>query len=61
MGVKHNGRWCVFYHPGDLNDAWKTGNSGLSKNVADHAMQMGINVVYYSSRHYLELTRTYRK
>jgi hypothetical protein len=61
MGVKHNGRWCVFYHPGDLNDAWKTGNSGVAKNVADHAMQMGINVVYYSFTHYLEITRKYRK
>ena len=24
MGIKHEGRWVVFYHPGDMNDAWKS-------------------------------------
>ncbi|MCZ7646468.1 MAG: DUF4159 domain-containing protein [Planctomycetota bacterium] len=23
LGIKHEGRWIVFYHPGDINDAWK--------------------------------------
>ena len=23
MGVKHEKRWLVFYHPGDANDMWK--------------------------------------
>jgi hypothetical protein len=23
-GIKHEGRWVVFYHPGDMNDAWKS-------------------------------------
>lgn len=61
LGLKHRGRWCVFYHPGDLNDAWKTGSSGLPKRKARHAIQMGINVLYYSFTHYLEMTRKYRK
>jgi hypothetical protein len=60
-GVKHNGRWVVFYHPGDMNDAWKTGRSGMSTDLAEGAMEIGINVVYYSFTHYLELTRKYRK
>lgn len=27
LGIKHDGRWCVFYHPGDMNDAWKSKGS----------------------------------
>ena len=60
LGIKHNGRWVLFYHPGDINDAWKTGHSGLDKKLADGAMAMGVNIVYYSFTHYLELTRKYR-
>lgn len=48
QGIKHNGRWVVFYHPGDINDAWKTGHSGVKPIVANQAYNMGINVVYYS-------------
>ena len=44
-GVKHNGRWVVFYHPGDMNDAWKTGHTGMQPEIAKHAMEMGINIV----------------
>ncbi len=61
MGVKHKGRWLVFYHPGDINDAWKTGHSGMDEEIADKAFQMGINVMYYAITRYLELTRKYRK
>ena len=61
LGIKYKGRWVVFYHPGDLNDAWKTGHSGVSKDKADLAFQMGINIVYYAFTNYLELTREHRK
>ena len=57
MGIKHKGRWVVFYHPGDMHDAWKTGHSGMRADLADEAVQLGVNVVYYSFTHYLELTR----
>ncbi len=60
-GVKHRGRWCVFYHPGDLNDAWKTGHSGLRPRLAKGAYQMGVNVIYYAITHYLEMTKKLRK
>lgn len=56
MGVKHNGRWIVFYHPGDINDAWKTGHSGLSPEKAQGAFDLGVNVLYYSFTKYLEMT-----
>jgi len=61
MGVKHKGRWVVFYHPGDVNDAWKTGHSGLSPELAKGAFQLGVNIIYYAFTHYLEATRKYRK
>jgi hypothetical protein len=61
MGVKHNGRWVVFYHPGDVNDAWKVNRSGMREDLAEGAMEIGVNVVYYSFTHYLELTRKYRR
>ncbi len=61
MGMKHKGRWVVFFHPGDMNDAWKTGSSGLDPKMAEGAYQMGVNLVYYAFTHYLEETRKYRK
>src|SRR5262249_35428955 len=61
MGVKVNDRWVVFYHPGDIVDAWKTGHEGLDPKLATEAYQVGINVIYYSFTHYLEMTRQYRK
>ena len=61
MGVKHNGRWCVFYHPGDIHDAWKSGRTGMDPKMAAGAINMGVNIIYYSFTHYLELTHKYRK
>ena len=61
LGVKYKGRWVVFYHPGDLNDAWKIGNSGIDPELAESAFQLGVNVVYYSFIQYIEATRKYRK
>jgi len=54
MGVKDKtGRWVVFYHQGDIGDAWKTGHSGASSAVASRAYKLGINVMYYSFTRYL--------
>ena len=61
LGIKHKGRWAVFYHPGDINDAWKTGHSGLRPELAKGAFQMGVNIIYYAFTHYLHETRRYRK
>lgn len=54
-GIRHEGRWLVFYHQGDLNDAWKTGHSGVSKMVAQQAYRMGFNVMAYSFNQYLSI------
>lgn len=57
MGVKYRSRWVVFYHQGDLGDAWKTGHSGTSKESAELAYRLGVNVIQYSVVHYLEHIR----
>jgi hypothetical protein len=61
LGVKHLDRWVVFYHPGDINDAWKTGHSGMSKPLAEASFDLGTNIIYYAFTQYLEATRKYRK
>ena len=61
LGIKRGMRWAVFYHPGDINDAWKTGHSGVSPAIAKNSMNLGINIIYHAVTHYLELTRKYRK
>lgn len=49
LGIKHEGRWIVFYHPGDMNDAWKSpGYSDVTPEMRDAAIHLGINLVYYA-------------
>ena len=61
LGIKHGGRWVVLYHPGDVNDAWKTGHSGLRPKLAQSAYLLGVNIVYYAFANYLEATKRHRK
>lgn len=62
MGVKHKGRWIVFYHPGDLKDAFRSpDHSGLDASTYQSAVRVGINVIAYAFDHYLEASRQYRK
>ena len=49
LGIKHEGRWIVFYHPGDMNDAWKSpGYTDVTPDMREAAMNLGVNLVYYS-------------
>ena len=49
LGIKHEGRWCVFYHPGDMNDAWKSqGYTDVTPDMRRAAMNLGVNIVYYA-------------
>lgn len=49
LGIKHEGRWIVFYHPGDMNDAWKLqGYTDVTPEMRDAAMNLGVNLVRYS-------------
>ncbi len=53
LGMKHDGRWIVFYHPGDMKDAWKDGHSGASEAVAAQAYRLGVNLMNYSFNQYI--------
>ena len=55
LGMKHNGRWVVFYHQGDINDAWQEGGSGVEAYMRRAAFKMGINVVCYSFNQYMAI------
>jgi hypothetical protein len=49
MGIKINQRWAVFYHPGDMNDAWKSSSySEVEPAVRENAYNLGINIIYYA-------------
>ncbi len=61
LGVRQRNRWMVFYHPGDLKDAWRSGHSGLAPPLARAAMDLGVNIVYHAFTQYLEQTRNLRK
>lgn len=53
LGIKHKGRWIVFYHPGDMNDAWKSqGYTDVTPEMRDAAMNLGVNLVYYAFNHW---------
>jgi len=56
-GIRVKGRWVVFYHPGDLGDAWKVGNSGAEPDSVEAAYDTGTNVIYYALRHYIRFHR----
>jgi len=53
LGMKHQGRWVVFYHQGDINDAWQTGGSGASASLQTQAFKLGVNVVNYAFGQYM--------
>jgi hypothetical protein len=61
LGIKHQNRWAVFYHPGDINDAWKTGHSGMSRDLAEQSYHLGVNIIYHAFTNYLDQTRKERK
>ena len=52
QGIKYNGRWVVFYHPGAMGDVWRTEGFGLSPEVQMMAYKMGANVIAYAFTQY---------
>ena len=60
--MKHDGRWIVFYHPGDMNDAWKSpGYSDVTPEMRDAATHLGINLVYYAFNQWNDAVTKKRK
>ncbi|MFW5856284.1 MAG: DUF4159 domain-containing protein [Planctomycetota bacterium] len=54
LGIKHEGRWVVFYHQGDIGDAWKTGHSGISESEAMQSYKLAVNIIHYAFTQYLQ-------
>ncbi len=52
LGIKNNGRWIVFYHQGDIGDAWK--GAGLTEQQRTDAFKLGSNIISYAFGAYLE-------
>lgn len=62
LGIRHEGRWIAFYHPGDMNDAWKSpGYSDVTPEMRDAAMQLGVNLVYYAFNQWNDAVNKLRK
>jgi hypothetical protein len=52
LGWSRDGRWLVYYHPGDISDAWADGHSGVSPDVYNACYQLGANVLNYGHAEY---------
>jgi hypothetical protein len=52
LGWVVDGRLAVYYHPGDIGDAWADGHSGVPQEVWESSFQLGINVIYYAHSEY---------
>ena len=62
LGLKHEGRWIAFYHPGDMNDAWKSpGYSDVTPEMRDAAVHLGVNLVYYAFNQWNDAVAKRRK
>lgn len=48
LGWKVDGRWVVYYHPGDICDAWMNGHAGVGPDVWEACYQLGTNVLNYA-------------
>ena len=52
LGWKVEGRWAVYYHPGDINDAWTDDHSGVKPEIWEACYQLGTNVIFYAHTEY---------
>jgi hypothetical protein len=52
LGWSTDGRWLVYYHPGDISDAWADGHSGVSSEIYNGCYQLGANVINYGHVEY---------
>ena len=52
LGWSADGRWLVYYHPGDISDAWADGHSGVSSEIYNGCYQLGANVINYGHVEY---------
>jgi hypothetical protein len=59
LGWVVDGRLAVYYHPGDIGDAWADGHSGVPREIWESCYQLGVNIIHYAHSEYNEwLART---
>lgn len=51
-GWKMDGRWLVYYHPGDIADAWADDHAGVPPEIYEYCYQLGTNVIFYAHVEY---------
>jgi hypothetical protein len=52
LGWVVDGRLVVYYHPGDIGDAWADGHSGVPREIWESCYQLGVNVIFYAHAEY---------
>ncbi len=52
LGWSADGRWLVYYHPGDISDAWADGHAGIPQEIYTACYQLGANVINYGHFEY---------
>ncbi len=52
LGWVVDGRLVVYYHPGDIGDAWADGHSGVPREIWESCYQLGVNIIYYAHAQY---------
>ncbi len=52
IGWAADGRWMVYYHPGDISDAWSDGHAGVSREIYDACFRLGVNIINYAHIEY---------
>jgi len=58
IGWSADGRWLVYYHPGDISDAWSDGHAGVSREIYDACFRLGVNVINYAHIEYSKRLQT---
>jgi hypothetical protein len=61
LGWVVDGRLAVYYHPGDIGDAWADGHSGVPREIWESCYRLGVNVIYYAHAQYNQWLETTEK
>ena len=61
LGWVVDGRLAVYYHPGDIGDAWADGHSGVPHEIWESCYQLGINIIHYAHSEYNRWLETTKK
>jgi len=49
LGIKEGDRWIVFYHPGDMNDTWKSpDHTDATPEMRKVGIELGKNLLHYA-------------